>query len=266
MAFFRFSPFRRSLPRRRAAPPPLLEQLEDRLAPAIITVTTTADDITPNDGSVSLREAITAINAGNTLGDPDIIAQNPGTFGSNDTIKFNLPATAPFQINVGSTTSAANIPLPAITKPVTIDGSTQPGIDFGPPVIVINGLQAGIGANGFVIQLGAQTASSGVTIRSLVINQFNANGIVIDADNIAGFATTANTITENYIGTNASGTFALGNQQNGILIDATNSNNNGLAASDNVIDSNIIAGNDNDGVLIQAHNGVAAGNRLTGNS
>src|SRR5207302_3747899 len=53
---------------------------------------------------------------------------------------------------------------------------------------------------------------------------------------------------------------------NGILIDATNSNNNGLAASDNVIDSNIIAGNDNDGVLIQAHNGVAAGNRLTGNS
>src|SRR5712692_6738540 len=98
---------------------------------ATITVTTTADDITPNDGSVSLREAITAINAGNTLGDPDIIAQNPGTFGSNDTIKFNLPATAPFQINVGSTTSAANIPLPAITKPVTIDGSTQPGIDFG---------------------------------------------------------------------------------------------------------------------------------------
>src|SRR5437879_11499626 len=37
---------------------------------AIITVTTTADDITPFDGSVSLREAITASNAGNDLGDP----------------------------------------------------------------------------------------------------------------------------------------------------------------------------------------------------
>src|ERR1043166_1247105 len=47
---------------------------------AVITVTTTADDLTPNDGSVSLREAITASNAGNDLGDPDITAQSPGSF------------------------------------------------------------------------------------------------------------------------------------------------------------------------------------------
>src|SRR5712691_1182465 len=100
---------------------PRLERLEDRTTPAVITVTTTADDITPNDGSVSLREAITAINAGNNLGDPDIIAQNPGTFGTTDTIKFNIPGSAPFQINVGSSASAANIPLPALTKLVTID-------------------------------------------------------------------------------------------------------------------------------------------------
>jgi hypothetical protein len=31
-------------------------------------VTATGDDITPNDGMVTLREAITAINAGNDLG------------------------------------------------------------------------------------------------------------------------------------------------------------------------------------------------------
>ena len=68
-----------------------LEQLEDRLAPAVVTITTTADDITPNDGSVSLREAITSINAGNDLGDPDITAQNPGIFGTNDTVNFNIP-------------------------------------------------------------------------------------------------------------------------------------------------------------------------------
>ena len=101
-----------------------LEILESRLSPAVITVTTTADDLTPNDGSVSLREAITAINAGNNLGDPDIIAQNPGTFGVNDAIHFNIPGTKPFQINVGSDPSALNIPLPRITKPVVIDGST----------------------------------------------------------------------------------------------------------------------------------------------
>src|SRR5205807_6978073 len=58
---------------------------------ATITVDTTADDLTPNDGSVSLREAITAINAGNNLGDPDIIAQSPGTFGTSDRINFNIP-------------------------------------------------------------------------------------------------------------------------------------------------------------------------------
>src|SRR5438874_4427438 len=70
-----------------------LELLESRLAPAIVTVTTVADDLTPNDGSVSLRESITAINAGNDLGDPNITAQNPGIFGINDTINFNIPGT-----------------------------------------------------------------------------------------------------------------------------------------------------------------------------
>src|SRR5216683_2648655 len=88
---------------------PSIEVLENRLAPAVITVTTSADDLTPNDGSVSLREAIVAVNAGNDLGDPDITAQNPGTFGSNDRIRFS---------------QAGNITLtgayPTITKKVTI--------------------------------------------------------------------------------------------------------------------------------------------------
>src|SRR6202035_2506078 len=61
------------------------------------------------------------------------------------------------------------------------------------------------------------------------------------------------------------GTVGLGNQANGVVIDATNSDNIGLAASDNVISHNVISGNGKDGVLIQAHNGVAAGNTLTGN-
>src|SRR5713101_6003706 len=116
-------------PRRHAGRPrrlPLcLEQLEDRLMPAVLTVTTVADDITPNDGSVSLREAITAINAGNDLGDPDITAQNPGTFGTNDTINFNINAAGVQTIDVGTDSSAAGIPLPDIIKPVTIDGYTQ---------------------------------------------------------------------------------------------------------------------------------------------
>src|SRR5947208_4976597 len=69
---------------------PIVEHLEQRQLLATITVNTVADDLTPNDGTVSLREAITAINAGNNLGDPDITAQSPGTFGTADAIHFNI--------------------------------------------------------------------------------------------------------------------------------------------------------------------------------
>ena len=41
---------------------------------ATITVTSTADSVIPNDGAVTLREAITAINAGTDLSDPNITA------------------------------------------------------------------------------------------------------------------------------------------------------------------------------------------------
>src|SRR6516164_2649756 len=67
-----------------------VESLESRTTPAVITVTTAADDSTPGNGVVSLREAMTAINAGTALADPDILGQNPGAFGSNDTINFNI--------------------------------------------------------------------------------------------------------------------------------------------------------------------------------
>src|SRR5947209_1871013 len=92
---------------------PVCELLESRLAPAVITVTTTADDLTPNDGSVSLREAITAVNAGNNLGDLDITWL--GIFGTNDTIHFSISGAGVQTITLGAA-------LPAIEKPLTIDG------------------------------------------------------------------------------------------------------------------------------------------------
>jgi CSLREA domain-containing protein len=231
-----------------------LELLESRLSPAVITVTTTADDLTPNDGSVSLREAITAINAGNNLGDPDIIAQNPGTFGSNDTIHFNLPGTGPFQISVGSDSSASHIPLPALTRPVLIDGPAQSGQI---PFLVVNGAEAGANANGFDLR------ADGITIQHLIINGFSGNGVLIEAnDSSRG----GDTLFNNWIGTNATGSAAVGNGRNGVFIDGNDSNNAGLAASNNLIHFNIISGNSGDGVLIQAHNGVASGNGLIGNS
>ena len=52
-----------------------IESLEIRRLLATITVTSIADTITPDDGAVTLREAITVINAGNDLGDPNITAR-----------------------------------------------------------------------------------------------------------------------------------------------------------------------------------------------
>src|SRR5262249_40895326 len=102
--------------RRPRRPPLLVEQLEDRVTPAIITVTTTPDDNVAKDGSVSLREAIQAINNGSAGADTDISNQIPGAFGMNDTINFNISMAGTVQtINVGGTGNGA---LPALLKPM----------------------------------------------------------------------------------------------------------------------------------------------------
>src|SRR4051812_32143146 len=108
----RFGTHRRTLPI--AAMTGLVLLLGQTAEAATVTVTTAVDNLVPNNGSVSLREAITAINAGNDLGDPDITAQAPGTFGVGDTINFNIAGIGVQTINVGADLSASGIPLPTI--------------------------------------------------------------------------------------------------------------------------------------------------------
>src|SRR5262249_18320641 len=75
------------LPRRRVVP--WLEALEGRLAPAVLTVNTVADDTTA-DNFLSLREAISVVNSGSTSGlNSAEQTQISGTLGSNDTIQFD---------------------------------------------------------------------------------------------------------------------------------------------------------------------------------
>ncbi len=255
--------------RRPARFTPQLDLLEGRLAPAVVTVTTIAADLTPGDGSVSLREAITAINAGSNLGDPDIMNQSPGMFGSNDTINFNIPQANPASphpqtILVGSTGLGA---LPQLLRPVVIDGSTEPGF-VDKPLVVVNGANAGAKANGFDVELAAGGPfATGVAIKSLVINGFSANGVLLGADNGPTPGSFDNTIEGSYIGTDPTGTTAVPNGANGVFIDGVDSNNFAPAgASNNLILGNVISGNGNDGVLIQANiNGLAAGNIVSGN-
>jgi predicted outer membrane repeat protein len=92
----------------------MVEALEDRLAPALLTVNTTADVVNPTDGTLSLRDAIAAVNAGNTIGlTAGESHQVSGTFGNNDTIQFSLPNNSKITLE--------NL-LPVLSKSVQIIG------------------------------------------------------------------------------------------------------------------------------------------------
>src|SRR5262245_19622237 len=125
---------------------------------ATIVVNTAVDDVSVNNGNVSLREAITAVNAGNDLGDPDITAQSSGAFGVDDSIEFVIPGDGVHTINLCADVSAPGIPLPAVTKPVVIDGYTQGNAapntlavgNNAVLLIEINGLDAGTPTRGLL--------------------------------------------------------------------------------------------------------------------
>jgi CSLREA domain-containing protein len=110
---------------------------------------TTTKDHAPgkcNKSDCTLREAITAAN---------------GQFGA-DVIAFDIPGGGIHTITPGSA-------LPAITEPVLIDGSTQPGT-AGSPLIVLDGSTAGAGS------VGLSASASDVTIRGLRITGFDGAG------------------------------------------------------------------------------------------
>ena len=83
--------------------------------------------------------------------------------GFTDTISFSIRGT-------GSTIAPAS-PLPQLTEPVIIDGTTQPGY-AGTPLIELNGAEAGAGPG-----LSLASTASGSTVRGLAINRFGGNGI-----------------------------------------------------------------------------------------
>jgi hypothetical protein len=179
-------------------------------------VTNTADS-----GAGSLRQAITDANA------------NAGA----DTINFAI-GTGPQTISLLSV-------LPAISEAVIIDGTTQPAF-AGVPIIELDGTNVGGAAFGLNI-IGGST-----TVKGLIINRFNRDGIRI-------FSQGGNTITGNYIGTNAAGTAAAANGTNGIEIQSSPNNTiGGLTASTR----NVISGNTQNGVLISS---TLAGNLVQGN-
>ncbi|MBE9175138.1 right-handed parallel beta-helix repeat-containing protein, partial [Synechocystis salina LEGE 06155] len=194
----------------------------------VLVVTNTNDS-----GPGSLRQAILDANA------------QPGT--TPIEITFNIPGTGVQTINLQSA-------LPAITRPVTINGYSQPGATENTLtegtnaqlLIEINGASAG-NTQG----LNLDTGSNGSVIRGLVINGFQRDGIRISNSG-------NHVIAGNFIGTNAAGDTASANTATGVFV--LGAGNNVIGGS-NLADRNLISGNSGGGLIIQNGNG----NNIRGN-
>ncbi len=144
----------------------LLETLETRQMLSTLVVTSASDS-----GAGSLRQAI--------------ITSNSNTTATADTIDFQIAGGGVQTINLLSA-------LPAITRPVVIDGTSQPG--YSTPVVVLDGAQAGKTATG----LDFTATAAGSTIKGLAIDSFGGGGVLVSGGS-------KNTITADRIGINATG-------------------------------------------------------------
>jgi hypothetical protein len=212
---------------------PMLEPLEARQLLSVFTINSTEDtDILPAalgngtgeyaPGKVSLRSAISEINY------------------------EHVAATIDFSIGSGVQTITTS-GLAAITVPITIDGTTQPGFNAAPRPLIE--LEAGSGAS-----TGLMLDGSDSTVRGLVIHGFSFAGISV--------ASNHNLIEGNYLGTDVSGTIAL---PNGVGV---NLSYGSTGCSGNTIGGltpaarNIISGNSSSGISV---NPGATGNVIEGN-
>jgi len=191
--------------------------------PATFSVTTVSDT-----GAGSLRWAMQTANT------------TPGL----NLIDFNIPGSGVHTITPASA-------LPTVSDPTIIDGYTQPGAspNTNPPnlgsnailLIELNGINSGGGNGAAALKL----QTTGCTVRGLVINRAPSSGIALAAGG-------NHVIEGNFIGTNSSGTVALGNFT-GIAVDLDNGDFIGGVSPGA---SNVISGNIGEGISF----GGSAGN------
>jgi hypothetical protein len=154
----------------------------------------------------------------------------------SDTIQFQIASTGPHTITLQS-------PLPGISDiGTTIDATTQSGY-AGTPLIEVNGQQLAEGAAGLWV------THPNATIRGLAVNRVNGVGIFLSpgADNTR--------IEDNYIGTNLGGNQDLGNLYQGIYVNS----------SYNTIESNLISGNQANGIWVNGGGSEGIGNSIQQN-
>lgn len=188
------------------------------------------------------------------------IQQSNRTRGSNQ-INFNIPGTGPFTI----------IPqddLDPITRPVTINGYSQPGArqntlaigNNAQLLVVINGnnYKAGDVSEGTGNGLTFVRGSNGSIVKGLVINTWINTGILI-------YGVNSITIIGNFIGTNAAGTAQAANQC-GIYVGLGDSTVIGtvLPADRNVIAGSFFFFNESACIAVSQANGTSIVNNYIG--
>jgi probable HAF family extracellular repeat protein len=176
---------------------------------------------TNDAGPGSLRQALLDAN-GNT-GESQVIFAIPGS---------------------GVQTIALNSALPVITAQVFINGASQANF-AGSPLVVLDGAQAGAGANGLTVAAGYST------VTGLAINGFSGAAISVQGPG-------EDIVTGNYLGTDATGTQAIGNGA-GLVVNSDAGNTIGTTWAQ---DSNLISGNFRDGITIWGSGNLVQGNRI----
>jgi hypothetical protein len=235
-------PFSFALGHRRQVKPhrpvqPLCEPLEPRVVLSQnLVVTNTADS-----GTGSLRAALMAANG----------------VATPSHILFDIPTTDPGFVDVHHSgkfqpgdywSIAPAAALPSITASVFLDGWSQGGHDYhGRPLIELNGSGAGDGVDGLVLDGG-----QGSTVRGLDIDRFGGNGIVIQGGG-------RDTLTGDFLGTDVTGTVALGNGFAGVFITASSFN---IIGGTGPGERDLISGNQVQGVHIEGTSSV--GNHILG--
>jgi titin len=195
----------------------------------------------------------------------------------------NRGSTIDFRLQSIPATIKLLKPLPAVTAPVIIDGTSQPGFK-GSPLITIDG--SGI-AGAASAGINFVSGSSGSMIDGLAITGFAIAGITVDGATdvtiggsiagegnvisgnpgrgiaLIGSGTSGVIVEGNLIGTDATGAVSLANGVGLSIVGATANTIGG-----NVIAArNVISGNTRDGVLISGSQagGVASLNVIQGN-
>jgi hypothetical protein len=136
-----------------------LELLEGRLAPATLTVNSTADTSSDSDPYLSLREAVALFNHASLPTDlsPEIQGQISGTLhdGGADTIAFDPDA---------------------VTRPIVLSDALLPTLPSGATAVTIDGGTAGVTLDGLLriplFQLGPRAQ---VTLAHLTLTHGNGN-------------------------------------------------------------------------------------------